>query len=116
MIPFVYRFRPLRVVDGDTIVGAIDLGLKLTVEAEHVRLFGVDAPEIRGRDRDPVAGPAAKAFVEQWIEVGSDFVLDSREFRPHDNFGRVLGDLYRSGDDVSLNEALFAAGYATRTV
>jgi endonuclease YncB( thermonuclease family) len=115
-LPFVYRFRPLRVVDGDTIVGRIDLGMRLAMEQEHVRLFGVDAPEIRGRDADPVAGPEAKAFVEAWIAAGTSFVLDSREFRPYDNFGRVLADLYRDADPVSLNKALVAAGRAVEAL
>lgn len=110
--PFVFRLHLIRVVDGDTLVGHLDLGMKQKVESEYVRLHGVDCPETRGRNSDPVYGPAATAFAQAWLDAATTLVVDSLDFRPHDSFGRVLGVVYRDDDSVSLNQALIDAGHA----
>ncbi len=48
------------VVDGDTIDVAIDLGFSMHT-IQRVRLYGINAPEVRGKDK--VRGLRAKAYV-----------------------------------------------------
>ena len=47
---YEYRAEVLRVVDGDTVDVLIDCGFS-TFRKERVRLFGIDAPESRTRDK-----------------------------------------------------------------
>jgi endonuclease YncB( thermonuclease family) len=110
--PYVFRLHLVRVVDGDTLFGHLDVGVNIKVERQYVRLHGVNAPEIRGVNVDPVAGPAARAFVAEWCDAADVLVVDSIRFNPGDQFKRVVGILYRDVDPVSLNDALIVAGHA----
>jgi micrococcal nuclease len=58
---YKYKARVVRVIDGDTVVLAIDLGFKITA-TENCRMLGYDAPEMRGKDR--TKGLLAKAALE----------------------------------------------------
>lgn len=97
----------LRVVDGDTLYVAADLGCDITLEMD-LRLYGVNAPE-----RNTEAGQAAKSFVQQWVSAyGPTFTLrtvkDTRE-----KYGRYLADLMpRGSGPTSLCTALLATGNA----
>ena len=48
---YLYKAFVKKVVDGDTIDVIIDLGFKTTVEI-RCRLNGIDAPEIRGAQKE----------------------------------------------------------------
>lgn len=110
--PYVFRLHLVRVVDGDTLFGHLDLGMSIKAEQQYVRLFGVNAPEIRGVNADPVAGPAAMAFAQAWCSAAKIIVVDSIRFNPGDQYKRIVGFVYRDDDPVSLNDALVAAGHA----
>lgn len=85
----------IRVIDGDT--------LSLT-DGRNLRLNGVDAPETAQR-----GGPAAAAFVRQWLhEAGSSVEL---EIQGRDRYGRLLGTL-RAGRGHVLSSDLVAGGHA----
>lgn len=134
---YVYRVRPVRVIDGDTIDGEIDVGFLLKMQ-ERIRFYDVDTPEIRGSRADP-RGYTAKYWAEAWFKGTEkkidlshpelwqpqynqyvehtmreaylqDIVMISKIFNPRDHFGRVLGLFYRPGDPESLSEALVRVG------
>ena len=48
---YEYRCKIRRVIDGDTVDIDIDLGFGVWLKEERVRLFGVDTPESRTRDK-----------------------------------------------------------------
>ena len=48
---YEYSAQVLRVVDGDTVDVLIDCGFS-TFKKERVRLYGIDAPESRTRDKE----------------------------------------------------------------
>ena len=57
--PFVHRLKALaKVIDGDTVDLDLDLGFSLTLR-QWVRLYGVDAPELRSK------APAEKARTQE---------------------------------------------------
>ena len=56
-----YRCDIERVVDGDTLIVAIDLGLRVWVRGVPVRLIGIDAPDKEPRKSD------ATAWLRAWI-------------------------------------------------
>lgn len=47
---YEYRCTLRRVIDGDTIDVDIDLGFKVWLQKERVRLFGINTPESRTRN------------------------------------------------------------------
>jgi micrococcal nuclease len=42
---YVYEAYVIRVIDGDTLVVDIDLGLRVWARGQHVRLLGINMPE-----------------------------------------------------------------------
>jgi micrococcal nuclease len=101
---------PLRVIDGDTFTARIDLEPFVQGAIEtHVRIAGIDAPELRGETKQ--AGQAAKAWLEARLK-GLSYVLLFTHGR--DSFGRLLADVSVGGADlgVSLGPDMIAAGVA----
>lgn len=107
---WTYRARVERIIDGDTIDVTIDLGFRI----EHtirLRLAGVNTPEVRGEERQ--AGLAAKAFVEDWIEIAEDEdeLWPIRvETAKTGKYGRWIAVVYNNFDDC-LNESLTDFGH-----
>lgn len=96
-----------RIIDGDTIDLIIDLGF-FTHTKIRVRLLDIDTPEIRGPERPE--GLQAKAFVEEWLAERDVLVVETHKTG---KYGRWLADLWVTGHDQSLVEALKSAGYDT---
>jgi micrococcal nuclease len=100
--------RVVRVVDGDTLIAAID------GDEVRVRLLGVDAPESVAPDR-PVEcyGPQAGAVARRLLPEGAAIRLatDPTQGR-EDRFGRLLAEVTVAGRGTTVNEALVAAGAA----
>lgn len=90
-----------RVIDGDTIVLS---------DNRHVRLLGIDAPEL-GRDGQP-AQPYAEAS-RDWLrnQIEGHAAQLRLETRQTDRYGRTLAWVY-SSDDALVNAQLLDAGCA----
>jgi len=100
---YEYNCKIVRVIDGDSIILDIDLGFGLWIHGESIRLYGVDCPECRSRDKEEkAAGLLAKAFVEDALHVGGTYTLSTKE---KGKFGRYLGVIMLS-DRTSINAAL----------
>lgn len=99
-----------RVIDGDTVALTIDLGFNVAIW-EHVRLDGIDTPEVRTRDLvEKAAGLKAKRFVELWCEGYGGLVwLHSVKFATG-KYGRILGRIYDVSGSDCLNDALLSEG------
>lgn len=91
-----------RVIDGDTLVLAIDTGFYHSAKV-HVRLLGVDTPE----RTNPEGWRHAREYVENWLAEsgGLSFVCTG----PDKYGGRWLGTL-RNKLGESLSDALIQAG------
>lgn len=87
----------LRVIDGDTLVMNGPEG------QEHVRLIGIDAPELSQE-----FGGTARSFTAAFLARGRLVLELDEEHR--DRYDRLLAYVW-SGDDM-LNEALVATGLA----
>ncbi len=100
--------RVVRVVDGDTLIARIDGA------DDRVRLLGVDAPESVTPDR-PVEcfGPQAAAEARRLLPDGARILLvaDATQGR-RDRFDRILAEVAREGEGVTVNEMLIAGGFA----
>ena len=95
------------VVDGDTIDAVID------GREERVRLIGIDTPETKRPDT-PIEcfGPEATAFTESLLPVGTPIRIE-RDTVNRDDFGRLLGYVYRAEDGIFVNYESVRQGYAT---
>jgi micrococcal nuclease len=108
-VPYFYRCRAIRAIDGDTVVCDIDLGLRVHV-VTPVRLIGVNAPELhRGTQEEKALAAKALAWMEQIIKDNPTGTVQT-SLDPYDKYGRVLGRLVLGGVDV--NAALIENGFA----
>jgi len=111
---YKYRCKLKKVVDGDTVDIDIDLGFEVWLKNQRVRLYGVDTPESRTRDKEEKKyGLAAKQFVENFLD-DKWLILQTETYDAAGKFGRILGSLYRTTNyaDQSLNEYLIEKHYA----
>ena len=106
-----YSAKLVRVVDGDTCDAMIDLGFDTWVK-KRIRFYGVDCWESRTRDlEEKKKGLAAKEFVKKLLEYSDEgkFALKSHGVG---KYGRVLGELFVKGYEVSVNQLLIENGHA----
>ena len=114
---YEYSCKIDRVVDGDTVDVDIDLGFGIWLRKERVRLYGIDTPECRTRDlEEKKYGLAAKAFVQDFLPVGSMQTLRTQK-DDKGKFGRILGEfvVYDTTTDArrTLNQIMIDRHYAT---
>jgi endonuclease YncB( thermonuclease family) len=98
----------LRVIDGDTLEARADiwLGVQLTV---HVRLRGIDAPEVHGhcqREKD-LAAQATDLLRKETTPL-----VTLRNISGDKYFGRVEADVTTSPDGLDLAAAMLKSGLA----
>jgi len=102
---YEYKCVITRVIDGDTVDVDIDLGFGVWLKKQRIRLYGVDTPESRTRDKvEKVFGLKAKAFVLEHLPVSSDQVLRTRLQDSRGKFGRILGEFVCQ--DSTINQLL----------
>ena len=103
---YFYRCTPQRVIDGDTVVLDIDLGMNISI-TEPCRLSGIDAPELRGFTR--YEGLESKAFLTHLIDGDHKFACQTYKDRTG-KYGRYIVTLYM--DDECINDIMIERGYA----
>jgi micrococcal nuclease len=108
---WVFPAQLIRVIDADTLVLRLDCGFN-TYRIDHIRLLGVNAPEVRGVSK--VAGDAATEYVRQWMSAAGAMVGWSLIVQTHksDDFGRYLALVFRLSDSACLNDNLLTSGHA----
>jgi len=112
---FEYRVKVVKVVDGDTVDIDIDLGFGVWLRNERVRLYGIDTPESRTRDKiEKIYGLAAKDFVKKFCDDKVGMILKTKTYDSKGKFGRIMGELWRITDyaDKSVNEYLIEKHHA----
>jgi len=93
-----------RVVDGDTIDVILDLGFDIRFKS-RVRLYGIDTPESRTRNKDEkVRGKMAGAFLKEAVDNGIKVVIETKLKDSRGKYGRVLGNVVVDG--VNINESM----------
>jgi micrococcal nuclease len=107
-----YRANAVRVIDGDTIVMDIDLGFRIMILSEPVRLAGINTPELVGTDA--ARARQAKEFVEAWLSDDPTLYVQTQLAHEREKYGRILATVHRQNDPVSLNDRLLDADLAVR--
>ena len=118
--PYIYRIKSiLKVVDGDTIDAAIDLGFDISL-TKRVRLAGVDTPESRTTDaKEKILGLEVKEWLKKKLEGQTDIIVKTELPDSTEKYGRILGHLFIGDKDVSavnkkksVNQMMIDEGYA----
>ena len=105
-----YKAKIDRVVDGDTVDVLIDLGFDMH-SRQRVRLWGINTPECRTRDkREKALGLAAKARLIEILGFADNHCVIATRLDRKRKYGRVLWILYV--DDLDINEQLIEEGHA----
>ena len=109
---YEYACEVERVVDGDTVDVVLDLGFDILYKS-RVRLYGIDTPESRTRNKDEKArGKMATAYLKQAISDGDKVVIQTKLKDSRGKFGRVLGDVVVDG--LNINETMVENNYAVK--
>ena len=97
---YEYKCEVKRIVDGDTVDVIIDLGFSIHFST-RVRLYGIDTPESRTRDKDEkVRGFLSKDYLKEWLDQGGVIIRTHRDKKG--KFGRVLGEMVVGGRNINL--------------
>ena len=88
----VFKAKLIKVVDGDTLDARIDLGFDVFVE-KRIRLWGINAPETRSRDKEEkTKGYHAKCRLIEILDLSEgEFHL---VVHGEGKFGRCLAEIY----------------------
>lgn len=102
-----YRALVTNIVDGDTIDVSIDLGLRVSINSRRIRLYGINAPELRQPTLSE--GQRSKAWLIRQLlakQVTLRTIKDG-----DDKFGRLLGDVWMG--TTNINRRMVELGLAT---
>ncbi|MFQ5649113.1 MAG: thermonuclease family protein [bacterium] len=108
---YCYRATIISVYDGDTVRADIDLGLKTWVKNEKLRLARINAPELRGDERE--AGLAARDFLRDKI-LEHDVIIETLKDKKG-KYGRYLVEIWleQEGEEsINVNDLMVEAGHA----
>ena len=108
---FSYRVdKVTKIVDGDTIDVMLDLGFDIKYKS-RVRLFGIDTPESRTRDKvEKKYGLLSKKFLQEQIKKSKKVAIKTYKGDETGKFGRILGDVFLDGK--SVNSLMCTKGHA----
>jgi len=83
---YIYRGLVTRVIDADTFVVTLDLGLRVTLTI-HVRVKDLNAPEM-----STPAGRAAQAAVLELFRINPKVLVQT--YKDQQSFSRWIADVY----------------------
>ena len=107
---YIYAARYVSAYDADTIRLDIDLGFGTWLINQPIRLFGIDAPEVRGPEK--LAGKEARDFLRKFLEGNKDnIIINTYKASNKGKYGRWLAVLFAEGENV--NQLLVREGHAT---
>ena len=96
-----YKARIRKFIDGDTVDVDIDLGFDIILHNQRIRLYGIDTPESRTRDKEEkFYGKLAASFLKKQCKKGTCIALRTY-LDKRGKFGRILGELIVDGVNVN---------------
>ena len=107
-----FPLRSCRVYDADTLMEmTLDLGFGVSIVATG-RLLGINAPEVRGKDR--LRGIVAREWLQARMDIAERVMIETQptDEKQQGKYGRWLVTIW--ADDENLNEALVRHGHAQK--
>ncbi|MCG7868176.1 MAG: thermonuclease family protein [Candidatus Thiodiazotropha taylori] len=103
---YTYRAVITDVYDGDTVTADIDLGLSTWVHGEKLRLYRINAPEVRGAER--TVGLESRDWLREKV-LGKTVIIQTIKDRKG-KYGRYLAEIWLN--QQNMNDLIVAAGHA----
>lgn len=103
---YTYSAFVTEVYDGDTITVDIDLGFGIKLTDQKIRLFGINAPELKGKTK--TEGIKSRDKLTELVlnkQIKIQTIKDKKE-----KYGRILGKLWI--DETLINDVLITEGFA----
>ena len=99
-----YKAKVVKIIDGDTIDVDIDLGFDVILSKQRIRLYGIDTPESRTRDKEEkFYGKISAQFLKDRCKKGS-YITVRTHLDKKGKFGRILGEIIV--DNINLNKQM----------
>jgi micrococcal nuclease len=103
---YEYKAEIIGVYDGDTVTADIDLGFNTWRRDERLRLYRINAPEVRGEDRPE--GLVSRDALREKI-LGKEVIICTIRDKKG-KYGRYLAEIHLEG--LNINDWLVDSGYA----
>lgn len=105
-----YKCHVADVYDGDTVTLAVNCGFGIVLPKEKIRLYGIDAKEMRGEQK--IDGKIARDALREKI-LHKDIILESIKDKKG-KYGRWLGKIFlQDGDELlDINKWMIENEYA----
>ena len=105
-----YRAHVLSVYDGDTATLDFDLGMKMMIKKERVRLSRINAPEVRGKEK--VEGKLSRDFLKSII-LGKDIIVKTLKDKKG-KYGRYIVEIQVEidGNMINVSDLMVSEGHA----
>ena len=94
------------VYDGDSITVDVDLGMRVWLHKQKLRLAEIDAKSIKGEERE--SGLAARGFLRNLV-LGKKIVIRTKK-DAKEKYGRWLAEIELDG--AVVNELMLSSGHA----
>ena len=106
---YTYRAEVTNVVDGDTVDAEVDLGFDVRF-AMRLRLWGINAPEMRGESAE--RGRESRIRLRDLCFLAGNQVMLKTHKDRQDKYGRYLAELCIAGSPRTINQQLVDEGHA----
>ncbi len=103
---YTYKAHVVSVYDGDTLTVDIDLGFDVHLKGLKVRMYGINAPEMKGVSKPQ--GTLSRDALRNRV-LDKDIIIHTLEDK-QEKFGRWLGKIDLNGEDI--NGWMVANNYA----
>ena len=103
-----FRAHIKAVYDADTVTADIHLGLRVVLRDQKLRLFGINAPEMRGPEKPK--GIISRDALRKWV-LAKDVTIEVPK-KERGKYGRILATIWLDGSNI--NEKLVVQGFAKR--
>ena len=108
-----YKAKIKRIIDGDSLVVDFDLGLNVWLKDQHIRLYAINTPEIRGPERPE--GLKAKMRLQTIADTAAEVIIETYKDKTG-KYGRWLGTVWvrQLGQEkfADANQMLLDGGFA----
>ncbi len=96
-----------KIYDGDSITVNINLGLDIYLNNVKIRLYGINASELRGEEKNE--GKEAKELLEYYLKNNEICIYTIKDKK--DKYGRLLGILINKHDRTNYNLKMLECKY-----
>jgi len=110
---YTYKAKVVSVYDGDSLRLDIDLGFKVVMQNQRVRLLGIDTPEVRGEERE--SGIAARDYMRDLLSDKEIIITTIKD--KYGKYGRWLVEVFipdetQESGFLNVNQHLISEGLA----